>query len=70
MRPMLLLLLASAAVLPVPKVGACPGGYVESGGFCSPMAGTQRPAIAKGKGQCPANWTSSGAYCLGPETRK
>ena len=70
MRPMLLLLLASAALLPVPKVGSCPSGYAESGGFCVPMSQTQRPANAKGRGQCPANWTSSGAYCLGPKAQR
>jgi hypothetical protein len=59
---------ALAQPAPVPKVGSCPSGYVESGGFCAPMSGTTRTAIIK-SGQCPANWITSGAYCLGPEQR-
>jgi hypothetical protein len=26
-----------AEPLPQPKVGACPSGYTESGGYCAPM---------------------------------
>jgi hypothetical protein len=60
---------ALAQATPVPRVGSCPSGYTESGGYCAPMSGTTRPAIVK-SGQCPANWISSGAYCLGPPARR
>jgi hypothetical protein len=60
---------ASAEPLPVPKVGSCPAGYRESGGYCAPTAGTKRDAIPK-QGQCPSGWITSGAYCLGPERRR
>ena len=56
---------ALAQPTPVPKVGACPAGFVETGGFCTLMSGTTRTAIIKA-GQCPANWITSGAYCLSP----
>jgi hypothetical protein len=62
----LLLALASAASaqpLPVAKVGPCPSGYAESGGYCAPTSGTTRPAVPK-IGQCASGWTQSGAYCV------
>jgi hypothetical protein len=61
-----MLVLALLAALPVLKVGFCPAGYSESGGYCAPMTDKARPAIPK-HGQCPANWTTSGSYCLGPK---
>jgi hypothetical protein len=33
-----LILTAAAQPTPQPKVGACPSGYRESGGYCAPMS--------------------------------
>lgn len=71
MKPLLMLLamttIAFAAPLPHPKTGQCPAGYTQSGGYCSPMRGTTRPAIPKIPGQqCPSGWMQSGGSCLGP----
>ena len=49
--------------MPQPKVGACPSGYRESGGYCVPTSDRARVAVPK-TGQCPSNWTQSGAYCI------
>jgi hypothetical protein len=54
---------ASAQPLPQPKIGQCPSGYRESGGYCTPMSERAPVAIQK-QGQCPSNWTQSGAYCI------
>jgi hypothetical protein len=59
---------AQAAPLPQSKVGQCPSGYAQSGGFCAPMRSDAPAAIPKGPGQCPSGWMQSGAYCI--ETRK
>jgi hypothetical protein len=61
---------ASAEPLPVRKVGSCPAGYASGADWCKPMAGTKRDAIVKAGSQCPANWITSGAYCLSPEKRR
>jgi hypothetical protein len=53
-----------AQPLPQPKVGQCPSGYTESGGYCTPMRRDAPAAVPKGRGQCPSNWTQSGAYCV------
>jgi hypothetical protein len=55
---------ASAQPLPQPKVGQCPSGYAQSGGFCAPMRSNAPAAIPKGSGQCPSGWMQSGSYCL------
>jgi len=59
MRTVLILLAsvatASAQALPVPKVGSCPSGYPESGGFCAPMRRDAR---------CPSSRMQSASYCL------
>jgi hypothetical protein len=60
---------ASAAPLPQPKVGQCPSGYHESGGFCAPTSNRSPDAIVK-RGQCPSGWMQSGAYCIGPPKRE
>ena len=49
--------LALAQPLPQPKVGQCPSGYRESGGYCAPTS--DRAAIPK-RGQCPSGWAQSG----------
>jgi hypothetical protein len=54
---------ALAQPLPLPKVGQCPAGYRESGGYCAPMR-RDAPAAVPKRGQCPSGWTQSGAYCL------
>ena len=62
-----LLLLAATATaqpLPQPKIGTCPSGYHESGGYCTPMRHDTAAAIAKGSRQCPAGWAQSGSYCV------
>jgi hypothetical protein len=67
MRAIIILLasvaLAHAAPLPQPKVGQCPSGYAQSGGFCNPMRSDAPAAIPK-QGQCPSGWMQSGAYCV------
>jgi len=72
MRTVLVLLAslatATAQPLPQPKVGTCPAGYSQSGGFCAPMRKDSPAAIPKGSGQCPSGWMQSGAYCV--EMRK
>jgi hypothetical protein len=54
---------AVAQPLPQPKVGQCPSGYRESGGYCAPMSERAPVAIPK-TGQCPSGFTQSGAYCI------
>jgi hypothetical protein len=68
MRALIIILLAfastaSAQPLPQPKVGQCPSGYAQSGGFCAPMRSDAPAAIPK-QGQCPSGWMQSGSYCL------
>jgi hypothetical protein len=55
--------LAAAQPMPQPKIGSCPSGYYESGGYCAPMKRDAPAAIPK-TGQCPSNWMQSGAYCI------
>lgn len=54
MRILIILLaslaLALAAPLPQPKVGQCPSGYAQSGGYCAPMRTDAPAAIPKGQG--------------------
>jgi hypothetical protein len=57
------LAIAAAQPLPQPKVGSCPSGYMQSGGYCAPMRRDAPVAIPKA-GQCPSGWMQSGAYCL------
>jgi hypothetical protein len=58
-----LVLPAAAEPLPQPKVGQCPSGYTESGGYCAPTSDRALAAVPK-RGRCPSNWTQSGAYCV------
>jgi hypothetical protein len=53
---------AAAQPLPQPKVGQCPSGYRESGGYGAPTSDRAPNAVPK-RGQCPSGWTRSGAYC-------
>jgi hypothetical protein len=53
----------SAQLLPLSKVGQCPAGYRESGGYCAPTS-ERAPAAVPKRGPCPSNWTQSGAYCV------
>jgi hypothetical protein len=55
--------LALAEPLPLPKVGSCPSGYRESGGYCAPMSDRAPAAIVK-TGSCPSGWMQSGSYCI------
>ena len=56
-------LTAAAQPTPQPKIGACPSGYRDSGGYCAPTSDRAPVAVPK-TGQCPSNWTQSGAYCI------
>jgi hypothetical protein len=51
-----------AEPLPQPRVGQCPSGYRESGGYCAPMNDKAPAAIPK-VGQCPSGFVQSGNYC-------
>jgi hypothetical protein len=72
MRTLIILLasiaLAHAAPLPQKKVGSCPSGYAQSGGFCAPTS-DRAPAAVPKVGQCPSGWVQSGAYCLDARRR-
>jgi hypothetical protein len=52
------------AAAPVPKIGSCPSGYSQSGGFCSPMRDTKCWSFPKTTGQCPSGTIQSGSFCL------
>jgi hypothetical protein len=54
---------AAAQPLPQPKVGQCPSGYRESGGYCAPTR-DRAPAAVPKVGQCPSGYAQSGAYCV------
>jgi hypothetical protein len=62
-----LIMTAQAEPLPQPKVGQCPAGYRESGGYCAPTNDRAPVAIPK-TGRCPSNWMQSGNYCI--DTRR
>jgi hypothetical protein len=57
-----------AEPMPQPKVGRCPSGYRESGGYCAPTS-DRAPAAVPKVGQCPSGWVQSGAYCLDARRR-
>jgi hypothetical protein len=57
-----------AEPMPQPKVGQCPSGYRESGGYCAPTS-DRAPAAVPKVGQCPSGWVQSGAYCLDARRR-
>jgi hypothetical protein len=46
-----------------PKVGQCPSGYRESGGYCAPTSDRAPNAVPK-RGQCPSGYAQSGNYCI------
>ena len=54
---------ALAEPLPQPKIGQCPSGYRESGGYCVPM-NDKAPAAMSKTGQCPSGWMQSRDYCI------
>jgi hypothetical protein len=54
---------AVAQPLPQPKVGSCPSGYRESGGYCARM-NDRAPAAVPKVGQCLSKWMQSGSYCI------
>jgi hypothetical protein len=45
------------------KIGACPSGYRDSGGYCTPTS-DRAPAAVPKREECPSNWVQSGAYCV------
>lgn len=53
---------------PLPKSGACPAGYVTSGGYCKPTENA-RFAVEK-HGGCPAGYQPSGGFCLAGKSDK
>jgi hypothetical protein len=62
--------LARPQPLPLPKVGQCPSGYRQSGGYnCPPTSGRSPLGVPK-QGQCPSNWVQSGAYCIDTRLRR
>jgi hypothetical protein len=44
-----LILIAAAQPTPQPKIGACPSGYRESGGYCAPTSDRAPVAVPKGR---------------------
>lgn len=61
----LLIVPAYAQLQPLPKVGSCPSGFVDSGNYCTPLSTTTRRAIVKSSEYCPPWWRQSGSnYCL------
>ena len=55
--------LAQQPVRPLPKVGRCPLGYYNSGGYCVPSTSNNtRGTIEKVGVSCPLGWFSSGSY--------
>ena len=54
---------AASAQMPVPKVGSCPSGYVQSGGSCAPIR-RDGPIATPKVGQCPSGFRQSGSYCV------
>ncbi len=61
---------ARPAAYPVPKMGSCPSGFRESGGYCAPLTPLSPNAVPKGIGQCPSGWMQSGSYCILIEPRR
>jgi hypothetical protein len=59
--------------MPLPKVGPCPSGYTESGGFCAPTSDRAPVAIPKprgvtgylGRAIAPGRGVEAGAGSLG-----
>jgi hypothetical protein len=62
-------LTAGAQPTPQPKVGACPSGYRESGGYCAPTSERAPIAIPK-QGQCPSGFASEASYCVEMKRRR
>ncbi len=58
---------AAAQPTPQVKVGQCPSGYRESGGYCAPTSDRAPVAVPK-VGQCPSGFVQSGNYCV--DTRR
>jgi hypothetical protein len=54
---------AFAQPTPQPKVGQCPSGYRDSGGYCAPTSDRAPAAVPKTE-QCPSGFTQSGNYCI------
>jgi len=75
-RPAIVLLAATAlpavafaqVATPLPKVGQCPSGYTQSGGYCSPTSDRAPVAVPK-VGQCLSGFVQSGAYCRDTKRR-
>ena len=57
---------AQQPVVPLPRRGTCPLGYVASGSYCTPSAGSQsRGALERRPGSnCPLGFSVSGSYCV------
>ena len=57
---------AQQPVVPLPRSGTCPLGYVASGSYCTPSAGGQsRGALERRPGSnCPLGFSVSGSYCV------
>lgn len=50
---------AGAAPIPAVKSARCPFGYMQSGGYCTPMLRVA-PSVAPKVGRCPSRWMQRG----------
>ena len=54
---------AAAAPMPAVKSAQCPFGYMQSGGYCTPMFRPAPAAVPK-VGKCPRGYGRSGNSCV------
>jgi hypothetical protein len=60
----LILMIALATALPIPKNGPCPTGYSTSAKFCVPNRGAGTAVPITPSESCPSGMTRSGRYCV------
>jgi hypothetical protein len=67
---MLMMVMPEAAAAPIPAVKSaqCPPGYMQSGGYCTPMFRVAPSAVPKIR-QCPSRWMRRG-YCVEMQPRR
>jgi hypothetical protein len=68
MRAIIILLILSTAAygqpLPLPKVGGCPGGYIDNRHYCVPVNDQAPVAIPK------TGFRDTGHYCVDARVRR
>jgi hypothetical protein len=64
MKPIVIIALLLTCALPLPKVGACPSGYLSQAHWCTPANSDTPPGVPKVSDQCPSGWLASGNYCI------